>query len=97
MNSKYFTIEGLRFRNTSGFSDTITGTIVNTPPDQIPLAHVYAILYDKDNKVSSTELGSVDASQLKPGDNSALKIDLIGIRSSDTVDHYMVIPGEKPL
>jgi hypothetical protein len=60
-------------------------------------ARVYAILFDKDNKVISTELGNVDASQLKPGDNSAFKIDLIGIRSSDTVDHYMVIPGGTPL
>jgi len=35
----------------------------------------------------------VDVSDLKAGDNSPFKISLIGLSSSDTVDHYTVMPG----
>jgi hypothetical protein len=50
VNSKYLTIRDLRFRN-EGFSNLITGTIVNNSTSEISFAQVYAALYDKDNKL----------------------------------------------
>jgi hypothetical protein len=94
VNSKYLTIKDLRFRN-EGFSNSITGTIVNST-SEISFTQVYALLYDKDNKLISVESGSVDVSDLKAGDNLLFKISLVGLSSSDTVDHYTVIPGGSP-
>ena len=95
VNSKYLTIRDLRFRN-EGFSNLITGTIVNNSTSEIRFAQVYAALYDKDNKLISVESGSVDVSTLRAKDNSAFTISLFGLGSADRVDHYTVMPGGTP-
>ena len=95
VNSKYLTIKDLRFRN-EGFSNSITGTIVNNSTSEISFTQVYVLLYDKYNKLISVESGSVDVSDLKAGDNLPFKISLVGLSSSNTVHHYTVIPGGSP-
>jgi hypothetical protein len=96
VNSKYLTIKDLTFRN-EGPYNSITGTMVNNSTSEIGFAQVYAALYDKDNKLISVERGSVDVSRLKAGDNSPFKIGLIGLSSSDSVDHFTVMPGGSPV
>ena len=54
------------------------------------------VLYDKDNKLISVESGSADVSTLVARDNSAFKVSLLGLGSSDTVDHYTVMSGRTP-
>jgi hypothetical protein len=70
--------------------------IVNNSIGQISLAQVYMVLYDKDNKLISVESGTADVSTLVARDNSAFKVSLFGLGSSDTVDHYTVMPGRTP-
>jgi hypothetical protein len=56
------------------------------------LIGVYAILYDKDNRVITVTHGLSDVLNLKPGEDSAFKISLPSL-APETVDHYTLIPG----
>src|SRR6185437_13310191 len=62
VNSKFLTIKDPRFRDEGFGSSSITGTIFNNSTSQISLAQVYAVLYDKDNKLITVESGIVDVS-----------------------------------
>ena len=96
VNSKFLTIKDPRFRDEGFGSSSITGTIFNNSTSQISLAQVYAVLYDKDNKLITVESGIVDVSTLKPHDNSAFKVSLFGLSSAGTIDHYTLMPGGTP-
>ena len=73
VNSKYLTIKEPKFRNES-FSNSITGTVINNSTQEISSVNVYALLYDKDNRLITAEIGLSDVSTLKPTEDSAFKM-----------------------
>ena len=56
INSKYLAITYHKYVNQKD-SDIITGTIVNNSTKDISSVRIYAALYDKDNKLITTEGG----------------------------------------
>ena len=56
INSKYLVITYHKYVNQKD-SDIITGTIVNNSTKDISSVRIYAALYDKDNKLITTEGG----------------------------------------
>jgi hypothetical protein len=65
---------------------------VNNSTQELSSATVYALLYDKNNQLITVESGFADVSTLKPKEDSAFKISLLGA-GPDTVDHYTILPG----
>lgn len=94
VNSKYVTIVDHMYQH-GGPSEVITGIVINNSTQEIPVISVIAALYDKDDKLITTGIGSADASDLPGGDNSAFSIQLFGL-GEDVVDHYTLFPGGTP-
>ena len=69
VNSKYVTITDHRYQHRN-VSDVITGTVRNNSTQEIPVISVVAVLYDKDNNLITTGIGSADTSDLPAGGNS---------------------------
>ncbi len=92
INSKYLAITYHKYINQKD-SDIITGTIVNNSTKDISSARIYAALYDKDNKLISTEGGIVNAPALTPTLTSPFTISLVNIQKPD---HYTLLPGGTP-
>ena len=63
INSKYLVITYHKYVNQKD-SDIITGTIVNNSTKDISSVRIYAALYDKDNKLITTEGGIVNVPAL---------------------------------
>ena len=94
VNSKYVTIIDHRYQHRNA-SDIITGTVRNNSTQQIPVIYVIAVLYDKDNNLITTGIGSADASDLPAGGNSEFSIYLFGLREN-VVNSYTLFPGGTP-
>jgi len=45
----------------------------------------------KQDRCYTVQSGFADVMSLKPGENSAFKISLFGLSSSDTIDHYTLL------
>ena len=69
--------------------------MINNSTQEIPVIYVTVALYDKDDKLITTDTGSADASDLASGDISAFSINLFDL-GEDVVDHYTLFPGGKP-
>jgi hypothetical protein len=67
----------------------------NNSTQQIPVIYVIAVLYDKDNNLITTDIGSADSSDLPVGDNSEFSIYLSGLREN-VVNSYTLFPGGIP-
>jgi hypothetical protein len=94
VNSKYVTITDHRYQH-EDISDVITGTVINNSTQEIPVISVIAVLYDKDNNLITTGIGSADVSDLPGGDNSSFSINLFDV-GEDVVNHYTLFPGGTP-
>jgi len=94
VNSRYVTITDHRYRH-GDFSDVITGTVINNSTQEIPVISVIVAVYDKDDKLITTGIGSADASDLPGGGSSAFSIHLFGLEE-DLVNHYILFPGGIP-
>jgi hypothetical protein len=92
INSKYLAITYHKYVNQKD-SDIITGTIVNNSTKDISSVRIYAALYDKDNKLITTEGGVVNVPALTPTLTSPFTISLVNIQKPD---HYTLLPGGTP-
>lgn len=92
INSKYLSITYHKYVNQKD-SDIITGTIVNNSTKDISSVRIYAALYDKDNKLITTEGGVVNVPALTPTLTSPFTISLI---NTPKPDHYTLLPGGTP-
>ncbi len=92
INSKYLAITYHKYVNQED-SDVITGTIVNNSTKDISSVRIYAALYDKDNKLITTEGGVVNVPALTPNLTSPFTISLVNIQKPD---HYTLLPGGTP-
>jgi len=70
-------------------SELITGTIVNNSTKDTPSARIYTALYDKDNRLVTTEAWAVNIASLTP----TFTISLVNIQIPD---HYTLMPGGTP-
>jgi hypothetical protein len=93
VNSKYVTITDHRYQP-GDISDVITGTVRNNSTQEIPMISVIAVLYDKDNNLITTGIGSADAQDLPAGDNSTFSIHFV--LRENVVNHYTLFPGGIP-
>ena len=66
VNSKYVTITDHRYQH-EDISDVITGTVRSNSTQEIPVITVIALLYDKDNNLITTGIGSADAKYFPGG------------------------------
>ncbi|MGB8159803.1 MAG: FxLYD domain-containing protein [Nitrososphaeraceae archaeon] len=92
INSKYLAITYHKYVNQKD-SDIITGTIVNNSTKDISSVRIYAALYDKDNKLITTEGGIVNVPALTPTMTSPFTISLV---NTPKPDHYTLLPGGTP-
>ena len=92
IDSKYLAITYHKYVNQKD-SDIITGTIVNNSTKDISSVRIYAALYDKDNKLITTEGGVVNVPALTPTLTSPFTISLVNIQKPD---HYTLLPGGTP-
>ncbi len=92
INSKYLAITYHKYVNQKD-SDVITGTVVNNSTKDISSVRIYAALYDKDNKLITTEGGVVNVPALTPTLTSPFTISLVNIPKPD---HYTLMPGGTP-
>ncbi|MGB8102330.1 MAG: FxLYD domain-containing protein [Nitrososphaeraceae archaeon] len=92
INSKYLAITYHKYVNQKD-SDIITGTIVNNSTKDISSVRIYAALYDKDNKLITTEGGVVNVPALTPTLTSPFTISLV---NTPKPDHYTLLPGGTP-
>ena len=92
INSKYLVITYHKYVNQKD-SDIITGTIVNNSTKDISSVRIYAALYDKDNKLITTEGGVVNVPTLTPTLTSPFTISLV---NTPKPDHYTLLPGGTP-
>jgi hypothetical protein len=92
INSKYLAITYHKYVNQKD-SDIITGTIVNNSTKDISSVRIYAALYDKDNKLITTEGGVVNVPALTPTLTSPFTISLVNIQKPD---HYTLLLGGTP-
>ncbi len=92
INSKYLVISYHKYVNQKD-ADVITGTIVNNSTKDISSVRIYAALYDKDNKLITTEGGVVNVPVLTPNWTSPFTISLVNIQKPD---HYTLLPGGTP-
>ena len=92
INSKYLTITYHKYVNQKD-SDIITGTIVVNSTKDISSVRIYAALYDKDNKLITTESGIVNVPALTPTLTSPFTINLV---NTPKPDHYTLMPGGTP-
>ena len=92
INSKYLAITYHKYVNQKD-SDIITGTIVNNSTKDISSVRIYAALYDKDNKLISTESGIVSVPALTPTLTLPFTINLV---NTPKPDHYTLLPGGTP-
>ncbi|MDQ6668951.1 MAG: FxLYD domain-containing protein [Thermoproteota archaeon] len=96
MASKYLSVKDFKFRQTTDqFSNpSITGTLVNNSTQEVSGVQINVIIFDQHNRVLTAANGAADVSDLKPGDNSAFKVDLTGLGTSDVVHHYLIFPTQ---
>ena len=96
MAGKYLNIKDLKFRPPADqFSQpTVTGTVVNNSTQEVSSVQINVIVLDQHNKVLSAANGNADVSDLKAGDDSAFKVELSGLGTSDVVHHYLVYPTQ---
>jgi hypothetical protein len=92
INSKYLAITYHKYVSQKD-SDIITGTMVNNSTKDISSVRIYAALYDKDNKLITTEGGVVNVPALTPTLTSPFTISLVNIQKPD---HYTLLPGGTP-
>jgi len=92
INSKYLAITYHKYVNQKD-SDIITGTIVNNSTKDVSSVRIYAVLYDKDNKLITTEGGVVNTPALTPTLTSSFTISLVNLPKPD---HYTLLPGGTP-
>ena len=92
INSKYLAITYHKYVNQKD-SDIITVTIVNNSTKDISSVRIYAALYDKDNKLITTEGGIVNVPALTPTLTSPFTISLV---NTPKPDHYTLLPGGTP-
>ena len=92
VNSKYLAITYHKYVNQKD-SDIITGTIVNNSTKDVSSVRIYAALYDKDNKLITTEGGVVNTPALTPTLTSSFTISLVNLPKPD---HYTLLPGGTP-
>lgn len=92
INSKYLAITYHKYVNQKD-SDVIIGTIVNNSTKDISSVRIYAALYDKDNKLITTEGGVVNVPALTPTLTSPFTVSLVNIQKPD---HYTLLPGGTP-
>ena len=92
INSKYLVITYHKYVNQKD-SDVITGTIVNNSTKDISSVRIYAALYDKDNRLITTEGGVVNVPALTPTLTSPFTISLVNIQKPN---HYTLLPGGTP-
>ena len=92
INSKYLAITYHKYVNQKD-SDIITGTIVNNSTKDVSSVRTYAALYDKDNKLITTEGGVVNTPALTPTLTSSFTISLVNLPKPD---HYTLLPGGTP-
>ena len=92
VNSKYLAITYHKYVNQKD-SDIITGTIVNNSTKDVSSVRIYAALYDKDNKLITTEGGVVNTPALTPTLTSPFTINLANLPKPD---HYTLLPGGTP-
>jgi hypothetical protein len=92
INSKYLAITYHKYVNQKD-SDIITGTIVNNSTKDISSVRIYAALYDKDNKLITTEGGVVNVPALTPTLTSPFTISLV---NTPKPDHYTLLLGGSP-
>ena len=92
INSKYLAITYHKYVNQKD-SDIITGTIVNNSTKDISSVRIYTALYDKDNKLITTESGVVNVPALTPTLTSPFTISLV---NTPKPDHYTLLPGGTP-
>jgi hypothetical protein len=92
VNSKYLVITYHKYVIQKD-SDIITGTIVNNSTKDISSVRIYAALYDKDNKLITTEGGVVNVPALTPTLTSPFTISLV---NTPKPDHYTLLPGGTP-
>ena len=92
INSKYLAITYHKYVNQKD-SDIITGTIVNNSTKDISSVRIYAAVYDKDNKLITTEGGIVNVPALTPTLTSPFTIRLV---NTPKPDHYTLLPGGTP-
>jgi len=92
INSKYLAITYHKYVNQKD-SDIITGTIVNNSTKDVSSVRIYAALYDKDNKLITTEGGVVNTPALTPTLTSSFTISLVNLPKPD---HYTLLPGGTP-
>jgi hypothetical protein len=91
VNSKYVTITDHRYQH-GNTSDIITGTVRNNSTQEIPMISVIAVLYDRDNNLITTEIGSADGQDIPGGVSSEFSIYLFGLREN-VIGHYILFPG----
>jgi hypothetical protein len=92
LEGRYLSIDRPRFREGGTSGDSITGTIINNSNQEVSSATAYAILFDKDNKVIGIGHATADISTLKPGDDSAFKIDFFDFsNNTENPDHFTVL------
>ena len=92
INSKYLAITYHKYVNQKD-SDIITGTIVNNSTKDVSSVRIYAALYDKDNKLITTEGGVVNTPALTPTLTSPFTINIANMPKPD---HYTLLPGGTP-
>jgi hypothetical protein len=68
--------------------------VVNNSTQEVSGVQINVIVLDQHNKVLSAANGNADVSDLKAGDDSAFKVDLSGLGTSDVVHHYLVYPTQ---
>jgi hypothetical protein len=93
VNSKYVTITDHSYQH-GDVSDVITGIVRNNSTREIPMISIVAVLYDKDNNLITTGIGSADAQDLPQGDNSTFSIDFV--LRDNVVYSYTIFPGGVP-
>ena len=74
--------------------DVITGIVRNNSTQEIPIISVIALLYDKDNNLITTGIGSADASDLPGVGNSTFSIHFV--LKENEINHYTLFPGGIP-
>src|SRR5580765_3686640 len=78
INSKYLAITYHKYVNQKD-SDIITGTIVNNSTKDVSSVRIYVAIYDKDNKLITTEGGVVNTPALTPTLTSSFTISLVNL------------------
>jgi len=106
MNSKYLEVidhkycsacKSIEFEGKNlGMVDTVTGTIKNINAEEVLLDDIYALLYDKNNKLITVETGRLDPSySLASGEQAKFEIEML--YSNDPIradfDHYVIVPS----